>query len=272
MHEMETINRRTWSDSSSLRLYGRSSGFSDAGEQAALEAIEPEIRGGDILDIGVGGGRTAAFLAPLAGRYVGVDYTPKMISLAGERFPGLSFIEADARDLSAFAPASFDLVVFSCNGIDAVDHESRARILEQCARVLREGGLLLYSTFNRDGPGFRDRRNNRKIVVSANPLQFGYSLAKYAVGGVLGWARIIERRGLECADAEHSILLHKAHDFGILVHAISLWAIPGEIARAGFDEEAVIFGSSGARVTAGANEDEEYVHVIARRASRLAEA
>lgn len=263
MHAMERINRRTWK--STLRFYARTSGYTDPGEEAALNAIQKEISGGRILDLGVGGGRTAEMFAPLAGEYVGVDYTPEMVSLARSRFPELRFAEADARDLHDFKPASFDLVAFSCNGIDSVDPESRAKVLKESARVLRPGGLLFYSTFNRDGPGFRTKTSIRKIEPSANPLRLSYSLAKYAVGGAIGWARVMKNRRLESKGEDCSILLHGAHDFGILVHAISLTSIPRELAAAGFRTDIRMFGASGAETNPVAGRNEEYVHVIARR-------
>ena len=44
--------------------------------------------------------------------------------------------------------------MFSNNGIDAVDHEGRERILAEARRVLEPGGTFYYSTLNKDGPLF----------------------------------------------------------------------------------------------------------------------
>ncbi|MBB3594400.1 protein-L-isoaspartate O-methyltransferase [Rhizobium sp. BK529] len=102
---MEVINRRTWSSPLSRRDYRNSSGFINEGERMVLGIGLANAKGGRVLDIGVGGGRTAALLAGEAGDYVGIDYTPEMVTLARSNHPGLRFENMDARDLSAFAKA-----------------------------------------------------------------------------------------------------------------------------------------------------------------------
>lgn len=265
MNAMEQINRRTWRARSSLRLYGRLDGYTDPGEAAAFSVIANDVEKGRVLDIGFGGGRTCALLAPRARAYIGIDYTPEMVELARSRYPQVDLVEGDARDMSRFPDGSFDVVVFSCNGIDSVDAEGRRAILRECSRVLSPSGVLLYSTFNRDGPGFRRRSNNRRVRVSANPARLGYEIAKYAVGGIVGWRRILAHRRHERVADDRSILLHKAHDFGILVHAISLSAVPQEAKAAGFHGAVRLIGMSGATVSPAAAGNEEYVHVLARK-------
>ena len=43
--------------------------------------------GGEVLDLGVGGGRTTAFLSSRAGAYVGLDYAPTMVKICRLKFP-----------------------------------------------------------------------------------------------------------------------------------------------------------------------------------------
>lgn len=102
-----------------------------------------------ILDLGVGGGRTTAYLSRVALHYVGVDYSEAMIRECKRRFPGLDFVLADAADLSRFENASFDAIVFSFNGLDSVvPNEKRSRCLRECWRVLRPAGILIFSCHN----------------------------------------------------------------------------------------------------------------------------
>src|SRR6185437_3215205 len=84
-----------------------------------------------------------------AASYLGVDYSAGMIEACRVRFADKpwQFQVADARDLP-FDDASFDFVLFSYNGIDAVPHEDRRRVLGQTYRVLREGGLFAFSSHN----------------------------------------------------------------------------------------------------------------------------
>src|SRR5208283_5182846 len=102
-----------------------------------------------VLDLGVGGGRTTPYLSKIASRYVGVDYSDAMIQACRRKCSALDFVLADASDLSVFANASFEAIVFSFNGLDyVVPSEKRLRCLRECNRVLRPGGVLIVSCHN----------------------------------------------------------------------------------------------------------------------------
>lgn len=106
-------------------------------------------RGMDVLDLGVGGGRTTPHLSDLADRYVGVDYAQGMVDVCRSRFPDLTFLTADAADLSMLDDASFDAVVFSLGGIDYLTPpEKRRRSLAEARRLLRPGGVFVCSRHN----------------------------------------------------------------------------------------------------------------------------
>ena len=108
--------------------------------------------GSDVLDLGVGAGRTVDPLRSRARRYVGVDYAPNMIESCRRRFPGVEFHVADAADLGRFESSSFDAVVFSFNGIDCLyPDEARRRCIDECHRVLRPGGSFVLSVHNPSG-------------------------------------------------------------------------------------------------------------------------
>src|SRR5215213_241769 len=85
----------------------------DLGEERSFDRVLPDVRGGSVLDIGIGAGRTSAILAPHAGDYVGVDFSANMIKLARKLHPNLDFRVGDARHLNAFHGETFDVVVFS---------------------------------------------------------------------------------------------------------------------------------------------------------------
>jgi SAM-dependent methyltransferase len=105
--------------------------------------------GMDILDMGVGGGRTTPYLSRLAGSYVGADYSEGMVVACKKAWPEKDFRHCDATDMREFASASMDAVVFSFNGIDYIPSDAgRARALSEISRVLRPGGVFIFSSHN----------------------------------------------------------------------------------------------------------------------------
>jgi SAM-dependent methyltransferase len=105
--------------------------------------------GARVLDLGVGTGRTTERLAANATRYVGLDFAPPMVDACRKRFPHLEFVCGDASDLQQFADDSFDVVVFSFNGIDCLHPDAaRFRCIRSIRRVLAPGGVLLLSEHN----------------------------------------------------------------------------------------------------------------------------
>ena len=105
--------------------------------------------GAAVLDLGVGGGRTTPHLLVRAGRYVGVDYSPEMIRLCREKFPGVEFREADASNMPLLQDQSFDVIFFSFNGIDWLwPSEKRHSCIRECRRLLRPGGIFIFSSHN----------------------------------------------------------------------------------------------------------------------------
>jgi SAM-dependent methyltransferase len=128
-------------------------------------------QGDAILDLGVGGGRTTLYLSRLASRYVGVDYAAKMVAACRQKFPQLEFLVADATNLALFDDGSFDCVVMAFNGMDALfPGEARRRCLAEIHRVLRNGGILIFSSHNPRSIFLRPSWNPRKIDELARML------------------------------------------------------------------------------------------------------
>jgi len=117
-------------------------------ERAVLGRFAGEWAGFEMLDLGVGSGRTGWTFAPLVKRYVGVDYAPPMAERARKLLggdPNVTIEVGDARDLGAIE-GTFDFVLFSFNGIDAVGHEDRLKVLRAVRSKLKPTGHFLFST------------------------------------------------------------------------------------------------------------------------------
>jgi len=108
----------------------------------------------DMLDLGVGSGRTSLFYIPVVSNYVGVDIAHGMIDRCRDRFADLhdsgnsSFHVEDATSLKKFEDNSFDLVLFSYNGLDCIPGSERDSCFSAVKRVLRPGGVFVFSSHN----------------------------------------------------------------------------------------------------------------------------
>jgi ubiquinone/menaquinone biosynthesis C-methylase UbiE len=150
MVSIADVNRASFSLQDVTSYYSKQHGL-DAAENAIFRKIlDQNARIDHLLDLGVGAGRTTEILRGFTRNYYGVDFSPEMIDQCRKRFPDLHFLVGDARDLSVFTSDSFDVVLFSFNGIDYVDHAGRIRVLAEVYRVLRPGGFFIVSSHNRD--------------------------------------------------------------------------------------------------------------------------
>lgn len=120
-------------------------------ETAFMQSVGKKLADFKMLDVGIGGGRTTINFAPKVASYTGIDYSGGMITYCQKKFDhfkNATFIEMDARNLSAFPDNEFDLLLFSFNGIDCVDYEGRIQILLEFNRVLKANGMLIFSFHN----------------------------------------------------------------------------------------------------------------------------
>lgn len=172
----DSINRKTYAKAKVLDYYDGLTELFPA-EKVLFEKLSPVIKKSKILDIGVGGGRTTEYLLPIVSDYTGVDYVPQFVERVKRKYERGNFLCADARDLKEFADNTFDFVLFSYNGIDAVSHEDRLKILTEIHRVLKTGGTLLFSSHNRD---YRHFRKPYWLIESRFSADFLKNLLSYA--------------------------------------------------------------------------------------------
>jgi SAM-dependent methyltransferase len=104
-----------------------------------------DVAGKNMLELGCGGAQWSISLASLGARPVGLDLSPRQLeharramAEAGVEFP---LIEASAEDVP-LEDGSFD-IVFCDHG--AFNFADPMRLVPQCARLLRTGGLLAFS-------------------------------------------------------------------------------------------------------------------------------
>lgn len=140
-------DRTEFENEENVALYAKSFDL-QLPEEAILATLKSALHTMDMLDLGVGAGRTAAHFAPLVRSYLGVDYSVTMIEHCRKTLPQFQFHVGDARAMNFANAASYDLVLFSYNGIDHMDGSDREKVLHGIKRVLRSGGLLIFSSHN----------------------------------------------------------------------------------------------------------------------------
>jgi len=119
-------------------------------EVREILTLVPLRRGSAIEDLGCGRGRHAIPLARRGYRVTGVDLSEKMLSLARDRAvrEGIS-VEWVREDMRTFCrPGSFHLCLSLFTSFGYFRDEENQRVLDNVAKSLRKGGVLLLDLRN----------------------------------------------------------------------------------------------------------------------------
>jgi len=263
MASQDQVNRRTWSHPSARRGLGTRTGFLP-GEQVPFERVRTRLARRPVLELGVGVGRTIGFTSALTDDYRAIDYVPEMVATCQAAYPELDIHLGDARSLVTMPSQHFGLVTFAWNGIDAVSHRDRLRVLGEVRRVLRPDGMFFFSTLNLDGPDIRDRPWHVPIG-EGSVIERGLRALRAAprvAQQLINYARI---RQLREHGPGYAVAPLGAHGFGIVAHYTTLAHQLDELANAGFAHAAEVYASAtGASVQVGDDVSGiGYFHLIA---------
>ena len=189
-----------------------------------------------MLDLGVGTGRTAYTFAALTRSYVGIDFAPRMIELAREMVEEderTAFEVGDARDLSRFHGRDLDLVLFSFNGIDNVDHDDRLKVLHEIRRVLAADGVFAFSCHSLASLPFAvDFR-----LSMLKGFRSGYAHVRRSV------RTVIVNRGLDLEAALERGWLMIRDDSGLVQYYVAPREQLRQLDATGFDVDRVLDGA-----------------------------
>jgi SAM-dependent methyltransferase len=120
-------------------------------EEILIQKYKSKLIDAIFLDIGIGGGRTTFYIAPIVSKYYGVDYSSRFVSYVSEKYKlskNTVIAFGDARDLGQFGDQFFDFILFSFNGIDCVGFDDRKQIIQECFRLLKPTGHFWFSFHN----------------------------------------------------------------------------------------------------------------------------
>lgn len=243
MTTQDEVNREVYHRPDAWRYYHSTSLV--PAEVAFLLRYQPRVAGRDVLDIGVGAGRTTRYLAPVARRYEAVDYSPAMVAHVRTAFPGTSVREADFRALTPFADEAFDVVLASDNVVDAFGHEDRMSALEEAARVLRPGGLFAFSSHNVD---YAHAYEGPKLEWSRNPFTLARRVGSL-VTSIRNHRRVERHRRVT---SEYALLNDTGQNFACLHYYASWDTVRAQLERSGL-RLLDVFDSDGHSLQPGAD-------------------
>jgi ubiquinone/menaquinone biosynthesis C-methylase UbiE len=224
-------------------------------EKLCLECV-PEARGGSVLDIGIGAGRTVGPLSQLFGSYVGIDYSEPMISTARMRFPMHDLRVMDARRLEF--PDQFDCVFFSYNGIDYIGFADRCRALRSIFNALRPGGIFIFSTHNLRHRRVRSWLNDLFVQeIAPIGLTMTWADARAMLMRTINFWRQQENRELGFA-----YINDPAHRFSIITMYVDIERQKGALKQMGFVVLATIGNT---KTTNHFDERDCWVYIVAQR-------
>ena len=132
-----------------------------AGEFRPLHEINPlrldwiakhvKLDGAAVLDVGCGGGILTEAMARRGAKVTGIDLSEKALRVAQlhllESRLEIEYLSVAAEQMSASRPESYDLV--TC--MELLEHVPEpAAMVAACARLVRPGGQVFFSTINRN--------------------------------------------------------------------------------------------------------------------------
>ena len=135
--------------------------WDEAGDFKPLHDINPlrlgfiqermHLRGKTVLDVGCGGGILAEAMARAGATVTGIDVAEASLSVARlhlqESGLEVDYRSANAQDLAATHPATFDLV--TC--LEVLEHvPDPAALIRACHALTKPGGQVVLSTINRN--------------------------------------------------------------------------------------------------------------------------
>jgi 2-polyprenyl-6-hydroxyphenyl methylase/3-demethylubiquinone-9 3-methyltransferase len=114
-----------------------------------------DLRGSKALDIGCGGGILAEALAAQGSTVTGIDMAPAPLAVArlhqAESGTSVDYQQATAEEFASRHAAQFDVV--TC--LEMLEHvPSPSGVVAACARLVRPGGQIFFSTINRNPKSF----------------------------------------------------------------------------------------------------------------------
>jgi len=220
-------NLETYNSTQVVRWYDGFSGLMPV-EKYVFEKYFGIKKCDNLLDIGIGAGRTTAYLLNYCKQYVGIDYSENLIQKANLKFTELDLRCMNAVDLGTFSEGSFDFVNFSFNGLDYASLNDRAKILSEINRVLKPAGIFFFSTHNKLAYNF----NQAPWLNSKNSTWINF---KTFLKLLPFQPRHFKKRKLEVYNKEYAVINNCAHNYGLMTFHSTPEFVKVQLKNHGFD-------------------------------------
>jgi ubiquinone/menaquinone biosynthesis C-methylase UbiE len=225
-------------------------------EIAILYKYEDKIRHGRMLDIGVGTGRTTYYFSKIAGEYTGIDYVEGMIDAAKKSYPDINLEVCDVRNMARYPDSYYDFVLFSYNGLDYINHEDRLKALGEIKRVMKPGGVFLFSTHNLQ---YVDKLFSFKI--STDPIVTIYNIRKHLL------LRLKNNSLKEIKNKNHATIIDEALNFKLQTYYIEPEEQIKQLTEIGFKNIITYSVNDGFEIKLSdlKNNTESWIHYLAEK-------
>lgn len=164
-----TNHRRDWIGPMFDRIYTSDTPDFRQTPNRLLTEVVASVSPGTALDIAMGQGRNAVFLATIGWEVTGIDVSPQGIAVAEEEAnrAGVTIeaIEVGFEDFD-LGQARWDLIVLTYALVPVVDRESANQIIES----MTTNGLLVIESFGSDRSG----RGRRPVDIEPDQLREAY--------------------------------------------------------------------------------------------------
>ena len=210
-----------------------------------------------VLDVAVGIGRTTAYLLPVSGTYVGIDFSQGMVAETRARFPKADIRQMDMRDTPKnFVGRTFDAILISFNGIDYIAYAERNSLLASLRGLLNPGGVLAFSTHDRLAAalerGFRirpDLRPQMRLLRSA-PAEWFSRVIKTPVWTLKAWPRYWRNRRFEQQFDDYAYVNDIGENYGLITTYVATQAQVETLRSCGYRDIEVLHPWGDNRATA----------------------